>query len=94
LLICDEVQTGFGRTGKFMAHEWDLDEFRPDIITLGKSMSAGVIPVSGIVANNEVMDMYTPGTHGSTFGGNPLAMAVANAALDVLIEEDLTENSL
>jgi ornithine--oxo-acid transaminase len=77
LLICDEVQTGLGRTGKLMGSEWDLGTVRPDIMTLGKAISAGVTPVSGIVANNEVMMEIFPGDHGSTYGGNPLGMACA-----------------
>jgi len=81
LLICDEVQTGLGRTGKLMGYMWDLGEDKPDIVTLGKAISGGVTPVSGILASNEVMNTIKPGDHGSTYGGNPLGMAVAHAAV-------------
>ena len=78
LLICDEVQTGFGRTGKMFGSEWDLgDGVRPDMMCLGKAISAGVTPVSGILANDEVMMTVAPGDHGSTYGGNALGMAIA-----------------
>ena len=78
LLICDEVQTGFGRTGKMFGSEWDLgDGVRPDMMCLGKAISAGVTPVSGILANDEVMMTVGPGDHGSTYGGNSLGMAIA-----------------
>ena len=94
LLICDEVQTGLGRTGKLMGYKWDLGEsVNPDIVTLGKAISGGVTPVSGIVANNEIMDTIKPGDHGSTYGGNPLGMATAHAAVKALIDEGMTENS-
>ncbi len=91
LLIADEIQTGFGRTGKMFA-VWHED-VRPDIIVVGKALGGGVYPVSGIIADDEVMDVFTPGDHGSTFGGNPLAAAVGMAALDVLIEEKLPERA-
>lgn len=95
LLIADEIQTGLGRTGKLMGSEWDLgDGVRPDIMTLGKAISAGVSPVSGIVANNNIMDYMKPGSHGSTYGGNPFGMAVAQAAVSTLVDEKMTENSL
>lgn len=91
LLACDEVQTGFCRTGKKFAfmHE-GID---PDIIVMGKALGGGVFPVSGVAANEDIMGVITPGTHGSTFGGNPLGSAVAIAALDVLTEEELEKNS-
>ncbi len=92
LLIADEIQTGFGRTGKMFA-VWHED-VRPDILVVGKALGGGVYPVSGIIADDEVMDVFTPGDHGSTFGGNPLAAAVGIAALDVLIEEKLPERAL
>lgn len=92
LLIADEIQTGFGRTGKMFA-VWHED-VRPDILVVGKALGGGVYPVSGIIADDEVMDVFTPGDHGSTFGGNPLAAAVGIAALDVLIEERLPERAL
>ncbi|MCB9794044.1 MAG: ornithine--oxo-acid transaminase [Alphaproteobacteria bacterium] len=87
LLIADEIQTGFARTGKMFCHEWE--GIRVDGMCLGKALGGGVLPVSAFVANREVMDVFHPGDHGSTFGGNPLASAVAMAALDVLIDEDL-----
>lgn len=103
LFIADEVQTGIGRTGSLLAvcgnctcqgHCERQETFaRPDILILGKALSGGVYPVSAILANNEVMDVITPGTHGSTFGGNPLACAVAIAALEVIEDEKLTQNA-
>lgn len=94
LLITDEVQTGLGRTGKLMDYEWDLGEEKPDIVTLGKALSGGVTPVSGILANADIMDTINPGEHGSTFGGNSLGMAVAKAAVQAIVEEGMVENSL
>ena len=91
LLICDEIQSGLGRTGKMFAFEHE--GIRPDGVTIGKALSGGVYPVSAFLANDRVMDVFTPGSHGSTYGGNPLACAVAEAALDVLVEEDLIEKS-
>jgi len=91
LFIADEVQTGIGRTGKLLAS--DYENAKPDILILGKALSGGVFPVSAVLANNEVMMCIKPGEHGSTFGGNPLACAVAKAALEVIIEEDLAENA-
>jgi len=88
LLIADEIQTGFGRTGKMFAHHWE--GVKLDGMTLGKALGGGVFPVSAFVADREVMDVFQPGDHGSTFGGNPLGCAVGEAALDVLIEQDLT----
>jgi len=76
-----------------MAYEWDLGDAKPDICTLGKAISGGVSPVSGIVANDEVMMTIKPGDHGSTYGGNPLGMAAAMAAVKVTVEDKLTENS-
>lgn len=94
-MICDEVQTGFGRTGKLFGSEWDLgDNVRPDMVTLGKAISAGITPVSGILANDEVMMTVGPGDHGSTYGGNALGMAIARAAVEALVEEDMVGNSL
>lgn len=91
LFIADEVQTGVARTGELLAvnHE----NVQPDILILGKAMSGGVYPVSAVFANNNIMDVIKPGQHGSTFGGNPLACAVAIAALDVVKEEALAENA-
>lgn len=91
LWIADEVQTGLGRTGKLLAV--DYEDVKPDLLILGKALSGGVLPVSGVLGNNAVMDLFTPGTHGSTYGGNPLACKVAMAALDVLQDEKLVENS-
>ena len=91
LLICDEIQSGLGRTGRLMAYEHE--GIRPDIVVLGKALSGGLYPVSAIVADHEVMDVFTPGDHGSTYGGNPVAAAVACVALKVLIEEGMVENS-
>jgi ornithine--oxo-acid transaminase len=87
LLVADEIQTGLGRTGKMFCSQWE--DVRPDVMTLGKAISGGVYPVSVMLADAEVMDVFGPGDHGSTFGGNPLGSAVAMAALDVLVEEDL-----
>ncbi|XP_050348927.1 ornithine aminotransferase, mitochondrial [Nymphalis io] len=91
LWIADEVQTGLGRTGKLLAVEHE--GVKPDILILGKALSGGVLPVSAVLANNNVMNVITPGTHGSTYGGNPLACAVATEAIKVLLEEKLCENS-
>jgi ornithine--oxo-acid transaminase len=91
LLILDEIQSGLGRTGKLFAFEHE--GIRPDGVTVGKALSGGFYPVSAFLARAEVMDVFTPGIHGSTFGGNPLACAVAMAALDVLIEEKLIERA-
>ncbi|XP_075975561.1 ornithine aminotransferase, mitochondrial-like [Anticarsia gemmatalis] len=91
LWIADEVQTGLGRTGKMLAV--DHEGVKPDILILGKALSGGMMPVSCIMANNNVMDVIKPGTHGSTYGGNPLACAVAIEAIKVLLEEKMTENA-
>ncbi|RKY93278.1 MAG: ornithine--oxo-acid transaminase [Ignavibacteriae bacterium] len=91
LLICDEVQTGLARTGKMLAS--DHENVRPDILILGKALSGGVIPISAVLADDEVMLSIQPGQHGSTFGGNPLAGKVAIAALQVLKDENLSEKS-
>jgi ornithine--oxo-acid transaminase len=87
LLIADEVQTGLGRTGKFLACEHD--GVKPDGLILGKALGGGIMPVSMFLAKNEVMSVFTPGDHGSTFGGNPLAAAVGLEALNILVEDDL-----
>ncbi|MDQ8747064.1 ornithine--oxo-acid transaminase [Elizabethkingia miricola] len=91
LFIADEVQTGIARTGKLIAchHE----NVQPDILILGKALSGGMYPVSAVLANNNIMDVIKPGQHGSTFGGNPLACAVAMAALDVVQDEKLSERA-
>ena len=91
LLICDEVQTGLARTGKMLASDHEI--VRPDILILGKALSGGVIPISAVLADNEIMLVIKPGQHGSTFGGNPLAGKVAIAALQILKEENLVENA-
>ncbi len=91
LLICDEIQTGMGRTGKFLASEHD--GVRPDGVILGKALGGGMLPVSAFVATNDVMQVFQPGDHGSTFGGNPLAAAVGLEALAVLFDEKLIERS-
>jgi len=91
LLMFDEIQTGFGRTGKLFAHQHE--NVNPDVIIVGKAISGGFYPVSAAIADNSIMDVLTPGSHGSTFGGNPLGCAVARAALKVLREENLIENS-
>lgn len=82
LLIVDEIQTGLGRTGRMMAYEYDLGpNIKPDIIVLGKQISGGVTPVSGILGSRETLGLINYGEHGSTFSGNPLGMAVAKAAV-------------
>lgn len=91
LFIADEVQTGIGRTGRMLAT--DYEKARPDILILGKALSGGVMPVSAVLADDEVMLTIRPGQHGSTFGGNPLACTVAMAALDVVLEEKLADNA-
>jgi len=91
LYIADEVQTGIGRTGKMLAS--DYENSKPDILILGKALSGGVFPVSAVLANDEIMMCIKPGEHGSTFGGNPLACVVAKAALEVIVEEKLSENA-
>jgi ornithine--oxo-acid transaminase len=91
LFIADEVQTGLGRTGKLLACEHE--GVRPDGLILGKGLGGGLLPVSLFLARRDVMDVFTPGDHGSTFGGNPLACAVGLAALDLLIESALSEHS-
>jgi len=91
LFVADEVQTGLGRTGKMLA--CDHENVRPDILVLGKALSGGVYPVSCVLADNEIMLTIKPGEHGSTYGGNPIAAKVAMAALDVILEENLVENS-
>jgi len=91
LFIDDEIQTGFCRTGKRFA--WQREGARPDIMCLGKALGGGIMPVSAIVADRDVMKVFTPGTHGSTFGGNPLAAAIGIASLEVLEDEKLDEKA-
>jgi ornithine--oxo-acid transaminase len=103
LLIADEVQTGLGRTGKLLATCGNCKcqgfcerkpEVRPDILILGKALAGGVIPVSAVLADDEIMLTIKPGEHGSTYGGNPLACAVAMASLEVIKDERLDENAM
>ena len=91
LIIADEVQTGIARTGKLLAV--DHENVKPDILVLGKALSGGVYPVSAVLANDDIMNVIKPGNHGSTFGGNPIAAAVAIAALQVVSDEQLAENA-
>ncbi len=91
VMILDEIQTGLGRTGKILAEEHDGIE--ADLTLIGKALSGGYYPISAVLSNKEVMDVLRPGEHGSTFGGNPLACAIARAALKVLVEENLIENA-
>ena len=88
LMMLDEIQTGLGRTGSMFAFEHDADA-RPDVLILGKALGGGVYPVSAVLASRDTMDVFGPGDHGSTFGGNPLAAAVGMAALDVIVDENL-----
>ncbi len=91
LFIADEIQTGLCRTGKLLAS--DYDDVRPDILMLGKALSGGVMPISAVLCDNDIMDTIKPGEHGSTFGGNPLACVVAMAALGVLRDQHLADNA-
>ncbi|MGG7620487.1 ornithine--oxo-acid transaminase [Bacillus coreaensis] len=92
LFIADEIQVGLARTGKMFACDWE--EVDPDILILGKALGGGVFPISCVVANSDVLGVFNPGSHGSTFGGNPLACAVSLASLEVIEEEKLAERSL
>jgi len=91
LLMCDEIQSGLGRTGKLFAYMHE--DIRPDVLIIGKALAGGFYPVSAVLASKEVLGVFHPGDHGSTFGGNPLACAVARTALRVLIEEKLVQRS-
>ncbi|KYR02487.1 ornithine-oxo-acid transaminase [Tieghemostelium lacteum] len=91
LLICDEIQTGLCRTGRLLASDWD--QVKPDIVLLGKAISGGLLPISAVLSSKEITLTIHPGEHGSTYGGSPLASAVAIAALEVLKEENLAENA-
>jgi len=91
LFICDEIQAGLGRTGKLFAHQWE--GVRPDMVIVAKALSGGYYPISAVLADKDVLGVFNPGDHGSTFGGNPLACAVARTALQVLIDEKLIERS-
>ncbi|MDY0407858.1 ornithine--oxo-acid transaminase [Virgibacillus soli] len=92
LYMADEIQAGLGRSGKMFACDWE--DVSPDVLILGKALGGGVMPISCVVANKEILGVFNPGSHGSTFGGNPLACAVSIASLDVLLEENLTDRSL
>ena len=91
LLVVDEIQTGFGRTGKMFCSDWD--GVHPDVMVVGKALSGGVYPVSAMLADSEVMKVFQPGDHGSTYGGNPLGAAIALAALDVVVDEGLADRA-
>lgn len=91
LFICDEIQTGLGRTGKLFAHNYE--NIKPDIITLGKALSGGFMPISAILGTEEAINILKPGEHGSTYGGNPLACAIAKEAFKIIVEEKLPENA-
>ncbi len=91
LLICDEIQAGLGRTGKFFCYQHD--KVTPDMVIVGKALSGGFYPVSAVLSSREILGVFQPGDHGSTFGGNPLACAVARAALRVLVDERLAQCS-
>jgi len=91
LMICDEIQAGLGRSGKLFAYEYE--GIKPDMVIIGKALSGGFYPVSAVLSSKEILGVFNPGDHGSTFGGNPLAAAVATAALDVLIDEKLIDRS-
>lgn len=92
LFVADEIQTGLGRTGKMFASDWE--DVVPDMYILGKALGGGVMPISVVAANSDILGVFEPGSHGSTFGGNPLACAVSIASLDVIIEEKLADRSL
>jgi ornithine--oxo-acid transaminase len=92
LFVADEIQTGFGRTGKLFACDWE--HVVPDMYIMGKALGGGVFPISALAADHAILGVFEPGSHGSTFGGNPLGCAVAIAALDVLIDENLSQRSL
>ncbi|WP_172373870.1 ornithine--oxo-acid transaminase [Sporosarcina jiandibaonis] len=92
LFIADEIQAGLGRTGKMFACEWE--GIKPDMYVLGKALGGGVFPISCVVADKDILGVFNPGSHGSTFGGNPMACAVSIASLEVLEDENLAENAL
>ncbi len=91
LLMLDEIQTGFGRTGKLFAYMHE--NIKPDVLIVGKALGGGIMPISAVLTSQVIMEVITPGTHGSTFGGNPLACAVASVALDVIFDEQLPVRS-
>ncbi|MFC7062763.1 ornithine--oxo-acid transaminase [Halobacillus seohaensis] len=92
LFIADEIQAGLGRSGKMFACDWE--DVSPDVLILGKALGGGVFPISCVVANKDILGVFNPGSHGSTFGGNPLASAVSVASLEVIEEENLADRSL
>lgn len=94
LFIADEVQTGFARSGKMFAWEWDGPAAKPDLLVLGKALGGGVFPVSAVVGSKEIFSIFKAGDHGSTFGGNPLGAAVAREVMKVMIDEDLSRRAL
>ena len=89
--MADEIQSGLGRAGKLLAHQWE--DIKADVVIIGKALSGGLYPVSAVLSSKEVLGVFKPGDHGSTFGGNPLACAVAREALRVLLDENLIERS-
>ena len=91
LFIADEIQSGLGRSGKLFAFEYE--DIRPDAVIIGKALSGGCYPVSAVLSNKEVLGVFNPGDHGSTFGGNPLGAAIAVEALNVIIDENLVDKS-
>ncbi len=91
LFIADEIQSGLGRTGRLFAHQWE--DVHPDMIIVGKALSGGLYPISAVLASRDILGVFKPGDHGSTFGGNPLACAIAREALKVLVDEKLVERS-
>lgn len=91
LLICDEIQTGIARTGKLLCHEWS--GIKPDLVLLGKAISGGMYPVSCVLGQKDVMLTVEPGTHGSTYGGNPLGSAIAIRALEIIRDENMVERA-
>ncbi|MBD3384517.1 ornithine--oxo-acid transaminase [candidate division KSB1 bacterium] len=91
LLICDEIQSGLGRTGKMLASEHE--GVKPDMVTIGKALSGGMYPVSATLAGSDILGVFEPGSHGSTYGGNPMACAVAREAIKILVEENLLDNA-
>jgi ornithine--oxo-acid transaminase len=91
LLICDEIQSGLGRTGTWLASEHE--DVKPDAVTLGKALGGGLYPVSALVGREDLMNVFNPGSHGSTFGGNPLACAIAHKAIDIMERDQYLQNS-
>jgi len=93
LFVADEIQTGLGRTGKMFCWQWEGEAAKPDAVIVGKALAGGLYPVSAFLSNEEVMGVFHPGDHGSTFGGNPLGAAIGRAALQVLVDEKLAERA-